>query len=194
MHKTIKYFDNWKDEPLHCPNCQWGGTCETASEDDYSTGQVFCCPQCSESVLLLVVPFPTTQENRAHWDQLDQNEKRSLVKREAFLTDYESRKLKSSEQLPDIEQQIFIVQWNEQETETGVDVVLCVGSEIIHAEPRTWEAAHRFGEIAKILHQRYGHRIQDLIPTPRSYLYLYGDDTGAVEYVAARRAELSFGK
>lgn len=191
MIKTFKYYENWKNESLICPTCRWNGTACAARDDDLPDGDLYCCPQCKAPVPLLLVMFPTAEEKRTHWDQLDEAERQSLLKREAFLSEFEARGLKRPEQLPEVDLETFEVQWDEQVTEAGVDVILRIGATIIHSQPRTWEGAEYFGEAAKILRQRYGNRMSDLVPTPRSELYLYGDDTGAPAYIDSKRAELT---
>ncbi len=57
-----------------------------------------------------------------------------------------------------------------------------------------YEGFRRFIEIAGILKQKYGDRLRDLVPTPRSEMDLYGDHLGAIKHVEACRKSLSVDK
>ena len=49
------------------------------------------------------------------------------------------------------------------------------GNHVIFSEPAVYEGYARFEEVAQILKQRYGAALRDLVPSPSSELYLYGD-------------------
>jgi hypothetical protein len=52
----------------------------------------------------------------------------------------------------------------------------------------------RFAQVAAILRDKYGQRLEDLVPTRSAELQLYGDSLGAVYYVDAVRRDLRQGR
>jgi hypothetical protein len=53
-----------------------------------------------------------------------------------------------------------------------------------------WEGYERFIEVAEILRKRYGTALRDLIPTPASELYLYGDELSSPRLIAQTRKRI----
>jgi hypothetical protein len=50
------------------------------------------------------------------------------------------------------------------------------GYRVLFSEPACWEAiGTRYEDICKILREKYGQRVRDLVPTPASEMWLYGD-------------------
>ena len=49
------------------------------------------------------------------------------------------------------------------------------GDHILFSEPEVWGGfASRFEEVCRVLREKYGERVTDLVPSPASKLYLYG--------------------
>ena len=99
-------------------------------------------------------------------------------------------KLKSPEQLPDIEGRKLAFTWDQE----GEDSVVRCGERIVWRERTGSRAQSRFGEIAAILQRKYGSRIKDLVPTPAAEAALYGEDRFGPSYVQGVRAHLASGK
>jgi hypothetical protein len=53
-----------------------------------------------------------------------------------------------------------------------------------------FEGYKRFERVAAILKDKYGSRLKELAPTPRSTLYLYGDSLTASDIVKRMREKL----
>src|SRR5438445_1083523 len=74
------------------------------------------------------------------------------------------------------------------------DSVIRYGDQVVWREWTGWEVYDRFAEIAVILQRKYGARLKDLVPTPRSEWALYGDTSRAFGHVESARAQLASGK
>jgi hypothetical protein len=95
------------------------------------------------------------------------------------------------EQLPEIPDSEFTLSW---------DLELVAGSQecnwivryrdrVIYREPARHEDYHRFEVLARLLRQKYGRHVRDLVPVENNDVayYLYGDFLGAVSRVEAAR-------
>lgn len=95
--------------------------------------------------------------------------------------------LYSPDQLPELEGETLILIWDQIEA----DSLILHGDAIIWREKTGWEVYDRFEEIAVMLKQKYGKRLIDIVPTPRSRYALYGDSTAAYFHVTYVRESLS---
>jgi len=99
-------------------------------------------------------------------------------------------KLHSPEQLPDLKSRQLVFTWDQD----GADSIISYGDQVVWREWTGWEVYDRFAEIAVILQRKYGARLKDLVPTPRSEWALYGDTSRAFGHVESVRAQLAGGK
>ncbi|MEJ7745382.1 MAG: hypothetical protein WKF61_01230 [Luteimonas sp.] len=98
--------------------------------------------------------------------------------------------LKTPEQLPDLEGDDIVLLWDAEDYQRGGDTLIRYGSEVIWREPAQYEGYERFIEVANLLKQKYGDRLQDLVPSRNSELYLYGDALGSPSRISKFREEL----
>jgi hypothetical protein len=100
------------------------------------------------------------------------------------------------EQLPEIETQSFILTWNLQSEPSATPAdpndrywIIQHGERVIYREPAGFEDYHRFELLARLLKQKYGERIKDLVPAESREVetYLYGEFLGSVSRVQAAR-------
>ena len=68
--------------------------------------------------------------------------------------------------------------------------VVKYGDREIWREPAVYEGAKRFEEVVRILITKYGARLADVVPTPASEYYLYGDDYHSPDAVQAIRTSI----
>jgi hypothetical protein len=88
-----------------------------------------------------------------------------------------------------------ILTWDELSNSDGENFVVIFNSEQeIWRELSWFENYKRFGEVAKILCQKYGKTLRDLVPTRRSELDLYGDRLSSLAYVDRVRQALARGE
>jgi hypothetical protein len=127
----------------------------------------------------------------ANCESLSESEKMDLAQRKQFLTDFESSKLKSPADLPDLSTTPIVLSWDFNEDETGKHwTIIKHAGQIIWSEPAVWEGAGRFVEVASILKQKYGQGLVDVVPSDASNLYLYGDQLSSISMVERTRASL----
>lgn len=97
------------------------------------------------------------------------------------------------ERLPEIATPEFTLIWDLEIIGSGAEErrhwIIRHGDQVIHRELARSEDYHRFELLARLLRQKYGSRIRDLVPVDSSDVayYLYGDFLGAVNRVEAAR-------
>jgi len=192
MAKHFGYYDDWKSAALECPRCGWKGTFDQGSVEYYKELMDSSCPRCDchDAPILAIVSYPTTEESRANWGKLSDEERRGVEERERFLANFAARKLRDPSQLPDIESPSFILHWDLFDAEPDCETLIKHGETVIFREPAIYEGYERFIDVAKILRARYGSALCDLVPTDRSETYLYGDRLSSPETVAEARRKI----
>jgi hypothetical protein len=181
-----EYYGTWKSDEVVCDKCGWKGRGEECEQ-----GEMFeelfelNCPSCSKR--LFVVTYPTIEESRQNWDKLSEADKRMVEERERFLQLAENSCLKSADQLPDIAGDDLVFVWDQSREDL---TLIRYGDRIVWKEPAYYEGYERFVEVVSILHEKYGSRIKDLVPTLRSMNYLYGDRISAPRTVDDARSKL----
>jgi hypothetical protein len=169
-------------EQHECRHCGWVGR-----GADLVQGEVFDalfeadCPRCGGRVT--TVTFPTLAESRANWDTLSRADKLTVELVEAHLDGFERRKLSRPDQLPDLHGEDI-------ESRDGGDRIIRFGDLVVWREPAFYEGYERFVEVAGILAQKYGSRLQDLVPSRASELYLYGDRSASLGVIKNCREQL----
>jgi hypothetical protein len=143
--------------------------------------------------MLAIVSYPTIEESEENWEKLTASEKESVVSRKRFLTEWSASCLKSAGQLPDLTGLKLTLFWDfVEKTDAGRHfTVIRNGDTEIWREIACYEGYERFGEVAQILIQKYGKRLVDLIPTPKSEYYLYGDKIRSVGFIEEIRRSLA---
>jgi hypothetical protein len=97
------------------------------------------------------------------------------------------------ERLPEIASPEFTLIWDLEIIGSGAEErrhwIIRHGDQVIYRELARSEDYHRFELLARLLRQKYGSRIRDLVPVDSSDVayYLYGDFLGAVNRVEAAR-------
>ncbi len=131
-----------------------------------------------DTPMLAIVSYPTLEELRANQDKPGIREYVEQI--DAGLDKFAREKLREPEQLPEIDEDSITPRWD---TITAIPMtartLIKHGDTVIFSEPARWEEYERFAEVAEILKAKYGHRLRDLVPTPRSEDWLYGDKYSA---------------
>jgi hypothetical protein len=95
--------------------------------------------------------------------------------------------------LPDISEPEFMLAWDLQINSNGPEEirewVIRHAGRVIYREAARIEDYHRFELLARLVRQKYGSRVRDLVPVDSNDVayYLYGDFLGAVSRVEAAR-------
>jgi len=186
--RRFNYFDSWKSEILECPKCHWRGTFEQASVEYYDELMDCHCPNCHifDAPMLAIVSYPTLEQLRANQDKPGIREYVERI--DAGLDKFAREKLRGPEQLPEISDESFTLMWDFEDH--GLDdkrTFIKQEDAIIFSEPARWQAYEPFAEVTEILKAKYGHRLKDLVPTPSSEDWLYGDKLSAADYVDSVR-------
>jgi len=185
----FNYKEAWRLAQLECPTCHWKGTFEQGSVEYYAELTECWCPECDISTvsILAIVSRPTVAEMAyGHPHGIRQGEWIENTQRE-----FNSRKLVSKEQLPDVDAAIFELTWDSAVRSGKRWTVIQHGDHILFSEPEVWGGfASRFEEVCRILREKYGERVADLVPSQASKLYLYGDSLSAEAQVAKVRKRI----
>jgi hypothetical protein len=192
MAKHFNYYDDWKSAVLECSKCGWKGTFEQGSVEYNDELMDSSCPRCDwlAAPMLAIVSYPTTEEFRANWGRLSDEEMRHVEAIERFHANFDARKLRDPSQLPNIESRSFVLHWDFFVAEPDRETLIKHGETVIFREPAIYEGYERFIEIAKILRARYGSALCDLIPTESSELYLYGERLSSPQTIAEVRKKM----
>jgi hypothetical protein len=139
--------------------------------------------------MLAIVSYPTLEEARANADRPGIREWVQQI--DAGLDKFAREKLQEPEQLPEIDEDSFTLAWdNNPSNPDDRRTLIKYGETVVFSEPARYEEYERFEEVAEILKAKYKHRLKDLVPTPASEYWLYGDKYSAPEYVDAVREQL----
>jgi hypothetical protein len=144
--------------------------------------------------MLAIVTYPTIQESKQNWLHLSESEREHVTARKHFLQQWESARLKSPDELPELDGSDLIIVWDFIDTDAGRMTVLRQDTTELWREPALYEGYVRFRKIVDILRQKYGLRLADVVPTPASELYLFGDKLAAPDDVHATRNALKAGR
>jgi len=148
--------------------------------------------------MLLVVPYPThaeTREAAANGNEAAKENLKIVEEREAFFARAEEHSLTRPSQLPDLEGDDLVIEWDfkDEEKSVGGDhwTVLRHEGKAIWREVAFYEGINRFESVLWILREKYGNRMAELRPAEASFTYLLGDDLRASGRVDSLNAELA---
>jgi hypothetical protein len=147
------------------------------------------CPNCDflHAPILAIVSYPNPDEMLASGNPADIQ----LAKqKKQFQRDFDLRKLANMEQLPAMESTSFTLDWDFVEANDERLTVIRCGDLVLFSEPALWEGYKRFEQVCKIVREKYGAQVNDLVPTNRSESYLYGDVSSSPIAVAAVRRKV----
>jgi len=193
--KVVSYYEFDGDRQITC-DCGWSGRAGQGSQEIHRELYDISCPACDR--MLLIVPYPTHEETRAAAAAGNPSAERELARvesREAFFARAESHKLTEHSELPDLDGEEIVIEWDfegpaEDDGHRDSWTVLRHGDRVIWREIAFYEGYERFGEVLGILRKRYGPRLIDLRPTDESLYYLLGDALRAAGTVHSLRESL----
>ena len=181
------YYDDWEKKEYTCLHCSWIGLGEQLIQ-----GDVFKdlfeqnCPNCAGRISVMM--HPSVAESRTHWDKVSPADKLVIEHIEKRTDVFNAVKLARADQLPDIVGEDLIFIWDISKYDGG-DTIIRYGNCVIWQEPAFYEGYERFIEVLKILNKKYGKRLQDLVPTRKSRLFLFGDCLSAKHEVELCRKQ-----
>lgn len=186
---SLNYY-TYKEESFSCNRCGWNGKGANLEQGEmFDALFELDCPACHEK--LTFISYPTTTEARANWDRLPEVDRMQVEIIERRLDLFDRVSLKSPDQLPDIGESEFVLLWDFADIpQVGGTTLIRLGDRQIFAEPAFYEGYKRFMEVAGILKAKYGNALQDLVPTDKSRMFLYGDKLSAVDQIEKFRERL----
>lgn len=195
MSRIFGYYDDWKTARLTCDGCGWEGTFEEGLVEEYDQLMDCACPNCGGAYrkILAIVSFPTLAESRKNWEKLPDIEKDYVVTLEEIREVARSTRPLTVDNLPDIPDEKITLIWELEEDERGIFFTVIKTQSVsdtsteIHREVACWEGFTRFEQVARILRQKYGTRLADIVPTPAGDAFLCGDNHNAHDHVTKVR-------
>src|SRR5215204_647628 len=112
--KHLNYYDYDPDAALTCPSCGWSG--QRGATEFFNELFDVRCPECDQ--ILLIVPYPTSEETRAAaaaGNARAQADLPAVDKRDARLERAEASELRDPDQLPELEGDRLIIEWDFEE-------------------------------------------------------------------------------
>ena len=186
------YYDDWENEDFRCKNCGWNGIGSQLKQGDmFEALHELDCPQCGGRISTLVYPIIT--ESRANWDKVSFVDKLIIEQIEIRNDVNKSTKLTSPDQLPDLAGDDLILIWDIS-SRNGGETIIRYGEFELWREIAFYEGYERFIEVAGILSKKYGDRLQDLVPTRKSGMFLFGDRAISIREVKQCRKNLNLKK
>jgi hypothetical protein len=177
-------FYTYQEEQFFCKRCGWRGLgAQLDFGEKFDEHAELNCPNCNIKVSLVM--YPTLADAHANWDRLSDSQKDGINFLKGARALIVATRLEDPYQLQEITEPTFTLSWDFSREMT----VLRLGDRVIFSEPAVFEGYWRFEEVALILKERYGSSLSDLIPTPASETYLYGDSLSASERVDKFRAD-----
>lgn len=195
--RILSFYDYDRERSISCP-CGWSGIC-SENEDYFREVLDVRCAKCDR--MLLIVEYPTHAQTRAaaaegHRQAIKDLE--SVNEREAFFARAAEHARTDPDQLPDLEGDDLVIEWDFEDGErkdhgpSAGDswTILRHGDRVIWREVAFYEGLYRFEEVMWILREKYGTRLAELRPTADSDLYLCGDDIRADSKIKSLNADL----
>jgi len=186
LTKLLKYYGNWRREAFNCPRCGWTGTGSGLDWDDPCGGAATVqCPKCYRAIGVLVFPNLSDTEEAATQGNEEAirvlSGRRDRIKRfEARNEKFETERLKSADQLPDLEGDSLEFLWDIVDAGDTYQIIKR-GDIEVWRELAFFDNIPRFHEVKEFLRDRYGTRFRSLRPTDASLEWLCGDNAGKLD-------------
>lgn len=165
--------NSWKRAELDCPHCGWKGK-GTMKMVDFeavlrsTVPAAFHCPACLKE--LGFVDFYDVADAKAHWDELSESERETVLANEKAQQRERESRLADPAQLPDLPGEELRFVWDWRPEEGGGWMVLTEGERVVWrqslgAVSGLGGGVNAFSRLAHLLVVRYGPRARDLAAT-----------------------------
>jgi hypothetical protein len=179
-------YYSYKTEKYSCRHCGWIGFGKDAEQGEiFKDGFEVDCPKCHERLPGLIL-FPTIEETLEKGTEAD---KRAANASKSFREKWLSSLVTDVNQLPDLHGDLMAFVLREIEEEGEKYIIITEQNKIILKEILAYEYYNRFIEIGKLLKQKYGDNMIDLVPDVDGY-YLYGDSIHSYNLIKKFRKRL----
>ncbi len=184
MGRAKPYYSGWQHEVFTREHCGWTGTVGYQDLEAGDVAAIIECPRCCRS--MGVVLYPNLKETGEAAAQGNAEAIKALPGFEArvnhnweLLDRFEQEKIRSADQLPDLDGQSLEFEWDFVKGADGEFYqVIRVGDAEVWRELAFFNNLRRFEEIKKLLKAKYGTRFKSLTPTGASMEWLSGDNLG----------------
>ena len=152
--KQLNCWDYDRDAGLTCPSCAWSGR-GADNENHFEQLLDVRCPQCER--ILLIVAFPTIEQTRAAaaaGNTRAQAELPNVDARQTFLDRAQELELKEPSQLPSLEGDRLVIDWDFEQRGEERWTVLRHDAQEVWREPAYYEGYERFAAVFELLRQR----------------------------------------
>jgi hypothetical protein len=185
-------IDPWREMLFHCAKCGMETTGDQLVLGEYyGEGFNLQCTGCHH--LVACVTHPLVSEVLKHKGELPPevlSDAREFAKGYAH---YQKAKLTRPKQLPEIELDHIVLIWDARylpEDHNEIEFIIRCGEREIFRGPGCWECYDYFISACKVLRNKYGNRLYDVIPTERTYFYMWGDRLSAPCYMEEMRKRI----
>jgi hypothetical protein len=185
-------IDAWQKMVFTCKHCGRETTGEQLIIGEFSdTGFTLDCCDCHHHVGR--VSHPMISEVLKHSGELPPE---VLAEAREFAKGYRNfhkTKLHRLNQLPEIDLDHIVLIWDSRylpEDHNSIEIIIRCGEREIYRGSGFWEYYDYFISACKVLRQKYGDRLYDVIPTERTYFYLWGDRLSSPVYVKEMRKRI----
>ena len=172
-------YHSYKKEYFSCKHCGWRGLGSSVEQGElFRDGFELNCPYCHEPFPGLIL-FPTIEETLEKGSKED---KTGATRAQTFQKKWLASLLKDTTQLPEVYDEFIAFILTEKKIKGEDYIVITHKTKTIWREIRTYEYYERFIELGKLLKQKYGDKMIDLVPEVGP-LYLYGDVISSIKTV-----------
>jgi hypothetical protein len=183
-----EYYE-YKDQTYTCKHCGWTGPgSETKSGDSFRDGYEINCPKCNEYLDFIV--YPLIKDMLKYGPEEDKATAMAVL---SFQDKWQASLLKDISQLPDLSDDLMAFVLTEFDENGERYIAVSNEGREIWREIRAYEYFPRFIDLGKLLKQKYGAHMVDLVPHI-STCDLYGDDFLGPDRVLAFRRSLRDGE
>ncbi len=173
------WYEFDENEVVSC-KCGWSGPASAGGIEFFGECFSYECPECGRTLAVFSYPLiEETKRKAAEGNEKAQGELQAALGRESFMERAKASELERPDQLPDLDGDGIIIEWDFEDREKqGGDcwTVLRHNGREIWREVAYYEGGSRYHAVATILIERYGTRLAGFPATEASKLYLYGDD------------------
>lgn len=171
------WYEFDEEAEMVCRRCGWTGNADQADLEIGSLSFHYECPKCSKALAVFDhVSHELTKQKAAEGNEKAKRDLPGVLSRESFLERAKASELTSPDQLPDLDGDEIVIEWDFESREEDNWTVLRHEDREIWREIAYYEGLDRYSEVASILIEKYGERLVGFPATSASSLYLYGDN------------------
>lgn len=183
-HTNLSY----QQQKIRCLRCHWEGLgSECKIGRIYEEMYEIRCPGCHETIGSVAYQSYNKKECSPYLADCQHN---SLEDYKIWKSWYYNGRLESPAQLPEIDAEVIILNWDLEGTTDKPYAVIKHQNREIWREPTSFENYDHFMHLGDFLKEKYGDRLWDIVPMPGTEYYLWGDRLSAPSAIDDYRERL----